>query len=55
MIKADTPSLNNLRNKEGKKIEQLILLRSIENTVPILSCSEQGSFKAQKVCTRQEL
>ena len=35
MQKADTPSLNNLRNKEEKKIERLIDLRSVENTVPI--------------------
>jgi hypothetical protein len=53
--KADTMPLNNLGNKEEKKAEWLIHLRSVENTVPILSFSEHGNFMAQKACTRQEV
>jgi hypothetical protein len=55
MQKADAPSLNNLNNKEEKKIERLIHLRSIENAVSILSRSEHRSIIAEKACTRQEV
>jgi len=55
MKKADIPSLNNLRNNDEKKIERLIHLRSIENTVPMLSFSEHGSYMAHKACIRQEV